>query len=45
MQSRKAVFFAAFVAGTLLAMTTFASAGAYSNVFAYGDSLSDLGNI
>ena len=45
MQSRKAPSFAAFVAGMLLAMTTFASAGAYSNVFVYGDSLSDTGNI
>ena len=45
MQARKATSFAAFVAGMLLAMTSFASAGAYSNVFVYGDSLSDTGNI
>jgi len=45
MQARKAASFVACVAVTLLAMTSFASAGAYSNVFVYGDSLSDLGNI
>jgi phospholipase/lecithinase/hemolysin len=45
MQARKAAFFAAFVAGIILAMTSIASAGAYSNVFVYGDSLSDTGNI
>ena len=45
MQPRKAAFFVALVAATLLAMTSLASAGPYSNVFAYGDSLSDTGNI
>ena len=45
MQVRKAASLVACVAVTLLAMTSFASAGAYSNVFVYGDSLSDLGNI
>jgi cholinesterase len=45
MQARKAASFVACVAVTLLAMTSFASAGAYSNIFVYGDSLSDLGNI
>src|SRR5271157_4803091 len=45
MQARKAASLVACVAVTLLAMTSFASAGAYSNVFVYGDSLSDLGNI
>jgi len=45
MQARKAASFVACVAVTLLAMTSLASAGAYSNVFVYGDSLSDLGNI
>jgi phospholipase/lecithinase/hemolysin len=34
-----------FVAAALLAMTTFASAGAYTAVIAYGDSLSDNGNL
>ena len=29
----------------VVAMTSFAHAGAYSNVFVYGDSLSDTGNI
>jgi phospholipase/lecithinase/hemolysin len=45
MTTRKAIVFAVFVAITLLAMTSFASAGAYSNVFVYGDSLSDTGNV
>ena len=45
MQARKPAFFAACVALTLLAMTSFAGASAYSNLFVYGDSLSDLGNI
>jgi phospholipase/lecithinase/hemolysin len=45
MQARKAAFFVALVAATLLAMTSLASAGPYSNVFGYGDSLSDTGNI
>jgi len=45
MQSRKLAMFVALLAGTLLAMTSLASAGAYSAVFVYGDSLSDTGNI
>lgn len=45
MQSRKAVYFAVMVAGALLAMTSIASAGPFSSVFVYGDSLSDTGNI
>ena len=45
MHARRAAFYAVFVAGFVLAMTTLASAGAYSNVFVYGDSLSDTGNI
>lgn len=45
MHARKATFFAAGIAVLLLAMTSLASAAAYSNVFVYGDSLSDLGNI
>lgn len=45
MTARKAVFFAVFVATLLLATTSIASAGAYSAVFVYGDSLSDTGNI
>ena len=45
MQARRAVYFWAFLAVVLLAMTPFASASAYSNLFVYGDSLSDLGNI
>ncbi len=45
MQARKAVLFTLFLSVALLAMTSIASAGAYSNVFVYGDSLSDLGNI
>jgi phospholipase/lecithinase/hemolysin len=45
MQARKSIFFAVTVAATLMVMTTIASAGAFSNVFVYGDSLSDTGNI
>jgi hypothetical protein len=45
MHARKATFFAAGIAVLLLAMTSLASAAAYSNVFVYGDSLSDVGNI
>lgn len=45
MQVRRAVVFATLVAGILLAMTSAASASPYSNVFVYGDSLSDTGNI
>ncbi len=45
MQARKAALFTLFLSVTLLAMTSIASAGAYSNLFVYGDSLSDLGNI
>jgi phospholipase/lecithinase/hemolysin len=45
MQARKVTFFAVMVAATLLVMTSIASAGAFSNVFVYGDSLSDTGNI
>jgi phospholipase/lecithinase/hemolysin len=44
MQSRYVAFFAALVA--MVSMTAlFASAAPFSNVFVYGDSLSDLGNI
>jgi len=45
MQAHKAACFAVLTAATLLAMTTLASAAAYSNLFVYGDSLSDTGNI
>ena len=45
MQARKATFFAITVAATLMVMTSIASAGTFSNVFVYGDSLSDTGNI
>ena len=45
MQSRKAAYFVVLVAATLLAMTSLASAGPFSSVFVYGDSLSDTGNI
>ncbi len=45
MQVRRAVVFAVLVAGIFLVMTSIASASPYSNVFVYGDSLSDTGNI
>lgn len=45
MQARKATLFAAMVVTALLVMTSFAGASPYSNVFVYGDSLSDTGNI
>jgi len=45
MQGRKVTLFAPFLLCMVLAMTSIASAGAYSNVFVYGDSLSDVGNI
>jgi phospholipase/lecithinase/hemolysin len=45
MKARKAAFFVTLIAATILALTSFASAAPYSNVFVYGDSLSDLGNI
>jgi phospholipase/lecithinase/hemolysin len=45
MQARKASFFIVLVATMLLAMTSIATAGPYSAVFVYGDSLSDTGNI
>ncbi|HEX8893364.1 MAG TPA: SGNH/GDSL hydrolase family protein, partial [Terriglobales bacterium] len=45
MPVRKAAFFMAMLASMLLVLTSFASAGAFSNVFVYGDSLSDTGNI
>jgi len=44
MHLRKAAFFA-LLAGILLALTTIASAGAFTAVIAYGDSLSDNGNL
>jgi phospholipase/lecithinase/hemolysin len=44
MQGRKAAIFS-LLPILLLAMTTVASAGKYSAVFVYGDSLSDTGNI
>jgi phospholipase/lecithinase/hemolysin len=45
MHLRKATLFAAMVFTALLIMTPFAGASPYSNVFVYGDSLSDTGNI
>ena len=45
MQLRRTAVFAVLVAATLLAMTSFASAGAFSFVISYGDSLSDNGNL
>jgi phospholipase/lecithinase/hemolysin len=45
MPSRKAAVFVALVAFAILSTTSPANAGAYSNVFVYGDSLSDTGNI
>ena len=45
MQFRRTVLFAASVVIVLLATTTIASAGSYSAVVAYGDSLSDNGNL
>ena len=45
MPARKASFFVACSVVAILAMMSIASACAYSNVFVYGDSLSDLGNI
>jgi phospholipase/lecithinase/hemolysin len=45
MQFRRIVLFAASVAIVQLAMTSIASAGSYSAVVAYGDSLSDNGNL
>jgi len=45
MQARKSGFFVALVAVTMLALTSFASAGAFSYVISYGDSLSDNGNL
>ncbi len=45
MQARKATLFAAMVVTALLVMTSFAVASPYSNVFVYGDSLSDTGNL
>ncbi len=44
MRGRKFAF-PASLAVILLAMTSIANAGAYSNVFVFGDSLSDTGNI
>ena len=44
MQGRRFAF-PALLAVVLLAMTSIANAGPYSNVFVYGDSLSDTGNI
>jgi phospholipase/lecithinase/hemolysin len=45
MQLRKAILFATLVAISFFAVTGLASASPYSNVFVYGDSLSDTGNI
>lgn len=45
MQGRKVTLFAMLVAAMLMVMTSIASAGAFSAVFVYGDSLSDTGNI
>ena len=45
MQARKATLFVTMVATVLLVMTSFASAGAFTYVVSYGDSLSDNGNL
>ena len=45
MKARNAGFLLTLIAATVLALTSFASAAPYSNIFVYGDSLSDLGNI
>jgi phospholipase/lecithinase/hemolysin len=45
MNARKAAFLVALIGATILAFTSLASAAPFSNVFVYGDSLSDLGNI
>ena len=45
MNPRKALFLLVLLAATILALTSLASAAPYSNVFVYGDSLSNLGNI
>ena len=45
MQSRKAILFATLAAIYVFAITGLANASPYSNVFVYGDSLSDTGNI
>lgn len=45
MQFRRPAMFVALLTGTLLAMTSLASAGAYTAVITYGDSLSDNGNL
>ena len=45
MDTRRFIFFAACVAMVLLAATSVASAGSISTVVAYGDSLSDNGNL
>jgi phospholipase/lecithinase/hemolysin len=44
MKARRAAF-VTLIAAAILALTSFASAAPFSNVFVYGDSLSDLGNI
>lgn len=45
MSARKPLLFATILSAVLLAMTSLASAGAYPAVIAYGDSLSDNGNL
>lgn len=45
MKARKAAFWVTLIATMMLALTSFASAAPFSNIFVYGDSLSDLGNI
>jgi len=45
MQTWKCAYFVAFVAVLVFAMIGPAMASPYSNIFVYGDSLSDLGNI
>jgi len=45
MKARKAAFSVTLIAAAILALTSFASAAPFSNIFVYGDSLSDLGNI
>jgi phospholipase/lecithinase/hemolysin len=45
MSARKSLLFATILSAVLLAMTSLASAGVYTAVIAYGDSLSDNGNL
>ena len=45
MKAHRTSFFLALIAATVFALTSVASAAPFSNIFVYGDSLSDLGNI